>query len=116
MSKTSNTPFRSATLKLQRAGEHLDEMERAKHRITHGRPKEFVFGQSPDGTFFVAGMLDDKMPEEFSLVVGDAVHNLRSALDHIAVALTTQPIRTNSSQSKTKVYFPATAGDRESFQ
>ena len=42
------------------------------------------------------------LPDQIEPIVGDAVHNLRSSLDHLAVALATK----NGAKRTNDVYFP----------
>ena len=51
------------------------------------------------------------MPLQFATIMGDVVHNIRSAFDHIAVALTCPPLGTGNPE---KAYFP-TGENREKF-
>jgi hypothetical protein len=59
---------------------------------------------SPDPIVYVAKA--DPVPPEMLCVVGDAIHNLRSALDHLACAL----IYVNGSKPSPKVEFPILDG------
>jgi hypothetical protein len=53
----------------------------------------------------------ERLPLQLGVVLGDVVHNLRTALDHIAVALTIPPIGTGNAKN---AYFP-TGKTREDF-
>jgi hypothetical protein len=86
--------FTGAFHKLHRSSEHIEEFGRAfrgflqsntntitKHRDARGRHYfEYPFGSG-------------ELPENLSLIAGDAIHNLRSALDHLAYAVASQPTR-----------------------
>lgn len=82
---------RSHTIKLQRAHEHLKELEArvAGWRDTAGRS---VFGESDpeDPGYQIFYFQNDPIPAEtLSSTIGDVVHNLRASLDHLCFELAT---------------------------
>ena len=89
------TKFQASRIKLQRARKHINELARMQDEW-RGRIKSdhttSVFGNVS------AGPVD----EEFGAVVGDAIHNLRAALDLMAVELA----RANGATKTSDVYFP----------
>lgn len=97
----NGTAFRSARLKLMRAEHHLDELMIATRVIPLTMHETFVVGTTNEVVRLIFRPKD--MPLQISAAIGDCVHNLRSALDHIAVELTCPPI----GQGKPKnTYFP----------
>lgn len=86
-------PLDGCRAKLARAAEHLDALEKA-----YGDPYSATALRTydqwevfPDGHRWRVTYLDDQeLPEpnpHWGLIVGDAVHNMRSALDHLACRL-----------------------------
>jgi hypothetical protein len=83
--------LRSAKTKLQRAKRHLAEFEKERDAWTGrwtGRKPYAVVGHRISPTKITLKIsVKDAIPDQLSTVLGDAVHNLRSALDHLAWAL-----------------------------
>ena len=79
----------SARLKLARAQDHLDAYERAWRDFTaDGYPYGYRSEINDDRTCITLYLQERRIvPRDFGLIVGDCVHNLRSALDHLAYAL-----------------------------
>jgi hypothetical protein len=77
-------------LKLGRAEEHLKNLEGEIAAYVHSDPYEAVrmtnCQQHSDCWRYVL-RLSPPPPTPLALILGDAVHNMRSALDHLAVAL-----------------------------
>lgn len=108
----SSNPFEGARLKLKRAKRHLFEITEAAQELTGRRKYNFLLRPGLDaGKVEIVFMEESIMPLEFSCAVGDAIHNLRSAFDHIAVVLSTPPIGTGKAAD---AYFP-TGTNREEF-
>jgi hypothetical protein len=75
--------FDSADLKVKRAQKHIDDLKCAFDRFIETHPHTFVFGNDTDtNTRSVEVRFGEAIPTEFSLILGDAIHNLRTALDH----------------------------------
>lgn len=71
-------------LKLQRAKHHLDDLVEAIKRFYETDPYDGVIQDNPETQrreFTVTRA--DPLPDELAVICGDAVHNLRSALDHL---------------------------------
>lgn len=68
-----------ARIKLARAARHLDELREATHRYLESRPFHVV----RNGTVYSVKIVQT-VPPEWGAIVGDVVHNLRSALDLLA--------------------------------
>lgn len=86
----NGTPFRSALLKVMRADHCLEELENAIRVLPNSMGKQFLIGMSDETVNLT--YLPDKMPLQLSAAIGDCIHNLRSAFDHVSVALTAAPI------------------------
>lgn len=82
------TDFTSVLAKLARAEHHLDDFDTVLEAWIHSDP----VGLTP--TRHADGVTEDwwinittEIPPVASLILGDCVHNFRSALDHLAMAL-----------------------------
>lgn len=83
--------FRSAKLKIERADQHFRELV----SLVNGFAKSHFYRMTLEGEAEIAGeKLTFEIKEELfnrvSLIVGDMVHNLRTALDHVACEVITQ--------------------------
>ena len=78
----------SATLKLERANLHTKTLERELRGFFKGQPEPAFRGQFEDNltrcVFYVERGYERPPGDPFSLILGDALHNLRCSLDHIA--------------------------------
>lgn len=76
--KLTNAPI----LKLERAKHHINELSGQINSYLSDNPFEFVIRDDPKAnqrTYFVK--TKKPIPNSFPLLIGDAVHNLRTALD-----------------------------------
>ena len=96
-------PFIAPRLKLQRARDHISELDRAITSFLARKPFSLVIEQKEEWHAWTA-RLRDNVPLEFSAIIGDAVHNLRTALDVLACDLVSI-----NGQSTRSVYFPFAA-------
>jgi hypothetical protein len=72
-------------LKFSRAFELVDQLERGISDYLASKPFELVEKEEPDtGALVVTVHIVRETPIEWSALVGDAIHNARSALDHLA--------------------------------
>src|SRR5262245_27971487 len=75
--------FNSAFLKIERAETHIADLKRSfKSFITTHRQKLSVTNDLATGEYLFEVSFDCDIPSEFALIAGDAIHNLRAALDH----------------------------------
>jgi hypothetical protein len=74
--------FPSAWAKIRRARRHLDELETVESAFMSDAHVELVLSDTGEGVL-VAAKVSESVPAELPLIVGDCVHNLRSALDHV---------------------------------
>lgn len=93
-----------------RADHLLEELEIATRVLPNSTAKQFVVTRSETGVRLI--FMPDRMPLQVSAALGDCIHNLRSAFDYIAVALTAPPIGTGN---PTGAYFP-TGKDRLGYE
>jgi hypothetical protein len=79
--------------KLERAAEHIVQFDRLAAEVVRVRPEDMdLSGEKNigDGEFVTQSVIitSRPIPPRLSAIAGDAFHNLRSALDHIGVAVT----------------------------
>jgi len=93
----------SAFLKLERAKTHLAELKRLVESFYESPPWEILNRINPENEnrreYYISNAKE--MPNEILLVTGDILHNLQSALDHIAYGLCS-----GSTERKERIYFP----------
>jgi hypothetical protein len=98
-------PFEASKLKLDRSAEHLQELERATAAYFSEKPCVIVVEPFPGmegmGTQSWNARIRKPIPMKLSALIGDTVHNLRSALDLLICDL----VKING-KSTQKVYFP----------
>lgn len=96
---------RSALLKLDRADSHIAELD---DFLVRERPFEmFVRTNLDTGQRTMVPRRNDDVAERVALIAGDAVHNIRAALDHAYGAIVS-PLVTKPNELK-KVQFPFSA-------
>lgn len=83
-----STHLESATEKLQRAEQHIADFESGLSEFTRDNPLRLAYDPNPR-TKQRAKLVRarSELPGSLICVVGDAVHNMRSALDHLATAV-----------------------------
>src|SRR5271154_687353 len=82
------TPLDNLLSKVERAKEHILNLEVERDRFFSTKPYSFRFEtnlQTRERTYYLADV--KPIPLRFSLIIGDALNNLRSALDHTAYHL-----------------------------
>jgi hypothetical protein len=94
----------SARTKRQRANDHVNNLQREWVLFLGGDPYKVVrqFNAEANKTAFLVAQLP-VLPVSLSTILGDAVHNFRSALDHLAFALFASA---NPGKSGSRIYFP----------
>ncbi len=86
--------------KLDRAAFHIGEMQRAIDSHLNSQWYTQDLYQRPDGTWHLKFSYQDP-PTDLSTLLGDAIHNMRAALDLLAVWLVER-----NNQNAADVYFP----------
>ena len=77
-----------AKLKIWRAKKHINELWRAVERFMEDRPFRIMVKHRPDAyEYLIVTKRYKPIPDTWSLMIGDAVHNLWSALDLIVYAM-----------------------------
>lgn len=77
-------PFQGPVLKLERAKHHIDDFI-AQAEAFYDKPGgQFTIEHNPQTRQRTLSVnIDPAVPDHFALIIGDAIHNLRSALDHL---------------------------------
>src|SRR5687767_14839123 len=84
----SNASSHNHELKLNRAVQHLERLEAEIKRWVGGHPYFLVSEFDPErGEHGVWIRPEGEPPAEFGILIGDCLHNLRSALDSLAYDL-----------------------------
>jgi hypothetical protein len=89
----------SPRLKLERANEHLKAFHAEINAYIERRPQHLSTELDADGWNVVSVEIVRPMPEVVPLILGDAIHCLRSALDHIVYAV-------GSGRNRGRGYYP----------
>ena len=80
--------FRGPLLKIERAGHHMSELDRIFHQfVEEGGAHDLLDIAESDDYSMIFPTIKKPFPDHVATVVGDALHNLRAALDHIYVIL-----------------------------
>ncbi|MFC1943862.1 hypothetical protein ACFLWO_04745, partial [Chloroflexota bacterium] len=80
-------PLDSARLKVERANVHIQTLERSINRLLQPKVSVRKTGELHGFGDVVAVTIEAKLQEEWPLIIGDILANLRASLDHIAWAL-----------------------------
>jgi hypothetical protein len=81
-------PLDNLLLKVERAKKHILDLEAEYDRFLQTKPYSFSDATNPqtgERTYYVKHA--EPIPMEFSVIIGDALNNLRCALDHLAYHL-----------------------------
>jgi hypothetical protein len=97
--------FLSARSKIERAKEHIVDLDRRIRLFVESEPYEIrakphLVPQIQHTTLYISRV--GEIPDSVPLVLGDALHNLRTALDHTACEL----VRANGGVPNEHTYFP----------
>ena len=80
----TETIFESAQLKIKRAEHHIREIEAEFAAYVATKPHRFsVQNNAETGQTVIRVRFISDPPKVLSLIIGDAIHNLRTALDHL---------------------------------
>lgn len=104
--------FSSSFLKIERANQHIDQLETIFRSFIKDNPHRiFIQPDAKTGQIRVGVEFDQPLPLHISTITGDAIHNLRTSLDHLACTL----VRTNGGTVTRNTGF-LTHEDRGSFE
>lgn len=98
----TDNQFRDAWLKVERANKHFLDFDIEIRAFNASDPYKIVHERDPETGYLVVKVRRLKHPpDNLTLIVGDAIHNLRTALDYLACDLALR----NGKDTK-RVYFP----------
>lgn len=101
-------PYQTAQLKIKRADRHIQELESALTAFLDTNPYTLRIKENPKTGHIFVNLQAHSLPETVPLILGDAIHNLR-----VAIELLINQIITNAGGSKgAKITFRET---REEF-
>jgi hypothetical protein len=95
-----NVMFRSPRLKVKRSRDHIRELGAMLDEYVARKPYSLDVKETKDGCDYNI-ISTEEMPLDVPLIIGDAIHNMRSALDILACDL----VEMNGGNTK-NVYFP----------
>lgn len=76
---------KSIAIKIDRAKKHLEDLQQKIHSHIVQYPLRVEKEEEPDtGDIVHKVRITEPTPEHWSADLGDVIHNLRSALDHLA--------------------------------
>ena len=76
-------PFHGARLKVERAVQHINDLQRLTQDFADTHPHIVNIDIDPDtGCDCLSIVPAEQLPDTLLLVLGDAIHNLRAAIDH----------------------------------
>ena len=81
-----NSILAGPRLKIQRAKKHLDDLENLLGAFVERKPYSILVERDASREYWVPRIKED-IPQEASLILGDLVHNLHSALDLLIVGI-----------------------------
>jgi hypothetical protein len=109
MNNVTPALFSGPQRKVERAQRHIDNLEETIEGYVARHPYRIVLEATPDGRRHNWTIrVRENIPESLPLVIGDAIHNLRSALDLLACDLVQQ-----NNGSTDNVYFPFAKDETE---
>jgi hypothetical protein len=100
---TSADRLRGIQAKTERAKQHIADLERAVRAFRDSKPYEIGTERDPKTGYLIYQVVRaDEAPLQLSLIAGDAIQNLRTALDHLAHQL----VLANGNMPTNQTYFP----------
>lgn len=100
----TNDPLLGARLKIARAKHHINDLNAQANDFFAAHWGLVVTEKPETGERSLFLKSDKTLPEDFGVLIGDAVHNLRSALDHVIWAF----VSPHNPRNPAKVQFPFT--------
>jgi hypothetical protein len=112
---------RSVALKFARVGEHMAALSEAIDTFLSTEPygtKREIEQNGREHVFFWTKY--EECPDRLGLIAGDAIHNLRSSLDHMVVALAIEGAKTSGRtlgwDDLTRLQFPVVTSCQRSLK
>jgi hypothetical protein len=94
-------PYANAILKIERADKHISEIEQRLSTSQDAYHLSLYFNASTGKQFILYNLAEKYIRSQLALMIGDAIHNLKCALD-IAWADTVQKLSPSGYNAKTK--------------
>lgn len=86
--RMSESPLVGPRLKVDRAKQHIEDLDARICAFLDGHPYSVVMYDEPKtGDQVFCAVVREPVPVEWAVILGDALHNLRSALEHVAEQL-----------------------------
>jgi hypothetical protein len=99
-------------IKLARAARHIDELNEVASKYLQDKPYSIESVEESNGDLVWRLNIDRPVPLEWSAIVGDSVHNMRTALDLIVWQL----VEANGNQPSRDTCFPIASGSGAQFE
>ena len=81
--------FQSAKFKLRRANQHLKELNKFLEEFFTAKTGFIVSSDKQNHQYTLrVETVGERIPPEASLILGDLIHNIRTAFDHVVVSFT----------------------------
>jgi len=78
-------PLSGCQLKMRRADEHFEALQNSMHDFMRRDPYEVIQDFDSEANQYVVRVkVRERPPIEWSPIIGDIIHNIRSSLDHLA--------------------------------
>lgn len=84
-------PLAGCYIKIERAKHHIDTLEKSIMDFLNSNPYDILGEIGPEGYYILRLKINQTIPSEWSAIIGDILHNLRSALDLLACQLIRVP-------------------------
>jgi len=101
--------LRDARIKIERARMHLSSLDSEAAGFATVNPFPVVSDRDANGDTVARVMVAGQPPPVMSAIVGDLVHNLRSALDYVAWQL----VESNHGQPDTRTGYPICVAEKD---
>jgi hypothetical protein len=111
-------PLVGVKAKLDRAKQHLSDFDKVRARSRDTNKDMIRHKEKPDTEQRVYYVAREPITTDFAVFVGDVIHNLRSALDHLAYAICIAgPGGYAVAEREEKlIYFPVCDGDADAYR
>ncbi|MEA2935538.1 MAG: hypothetical protein QOD74_2184, partial [Variibacter sp.] len=94
--------FKGSKLKLERAKHHIADLVSVANKFCNSSPFDYeVLHNAKTHQRTLVAVVHEPIPKQIPLIIGDALHNLRSALDHL-----TWDVLRPFNPARDKVQFP----------
>lgn len=74
--------FNGAKTKVRRARHHIENLRTTFNEYVERQPCKLNTSAGSQGNLQLRAILNEEIPEDLTVIAGDAIHNLRTSLDH----------------------------------